>query len=42
LIDALTSHLAETGNQVNRLEQIFESIDQKAIAKKCEAMEGII
>jgi len=42
LIDALTSHLAETGNQVTRLEQVFESINKKASAIKCEAMEGII
>lgn len=42
LIDALTSHLAETGTQVTRLEQVFESIDKKATAKKCEAMDGII
>lgn len=42
LIDALTSHLHETENQVNRLEQVFESIDKKAKAVKCEAMEGLI
>lgn len=42
LVDALTSHLEETGNQVSRLEQVFESIDKKAKTKKCEAMDGII
>lgn len=42
LIDALTSHLSETKNQVTRLEQVFESIDKKATAKKCDAMEGLI
>lgn len=42
LIDALTSHLDETENQVSRVEQIFESIDKKAKAVKCEAMEGLI
>lgn len=42
MIDALTSHLAETGNQITRLEQVFESINKKASAIKCEAMEGII
>ncbi len=42
LIDALTSHLAETENQVTRVEQVFESIDKKAVAKKCEAMDGLI
>ena len=42
LIDALTSHLVETENQVTRLEQVFKSIDTKAETKKCEAMEGLI
>jgi ferritin-like metal-binding protein YciE len=42
LIDALSSHLLETVNQVNRLEQVFELLDKKATAKKCEAMEGLI
>ena len=42
LIDALSSHLAETEKQVSRVEQVFESIDKKAVAKKCEAMEGLI
>lgn len=42
LIDALKSHLAETENQVARLEQVFKSIDKKAVAKKCEAMDGLI
>lgn len=42
LIEALTSHLEETENQVTRLELVFESIDKKAVAKKCEAMEGLI
>lgn len=42
LIDALTSHLTETENHVARVEQVFEVIDKKAAAKKCEAMEGLI
>src|SRR5690606_27752155 len=42
LIDALTSHLAETENQVTRVEDVFKSIDKKAVAKKCDAMEGLI
>lgn len=42
LVDALTSHLAETKNQVTRLEKVFESIGKKATAKKCDAMEGLI
>ena len=42
LVAALKSHLTETGTQVTRLEQVFESIGKKATAKKCEAMEGLI
>ena len=42
LIDALTNHLAETEEQITRVEQVFESIGKKAVAKKCEAMEGLL
>jgi ferritin-like metal-binding protein YciE len=42
LIEGLTSHLEETKGQVERLEQVFQSINEKASAKKCEAMEGLI
>lgn len=42
LIDALTSHLAETEQHIVRVEQVFESFGQKAVAKKCEAMTGLI
>ena len=42
LIEALENHLQETEEQVSRLEQVFESIEKKPAAKKCEAMEGLI
>ena len=42
LRSAILNHLRETENQVIKLEQVFASIDQKAQAKKCEAMEGLI
>jgi len=42
LIDALESHLSETQEQVTRLESVFNSIDKKAVAKKCEGMSGLI
>lgn len=42
LRSALEKHLAETENQVIKLEQVFASIDEKAVAKKCEAMEGLV
>ncbi|GGF28471.1 ferritin-like domain-containing protein [Flavobacterium limi] len=42
LITAINEHLTITEGQVQRLEQVFELIGQKAVAKKCEAMEGLI
>jgi ferritin-like metal-binding protein YciE len=42
LSDALKSHLEETTEQVSRLEQVFASIEKKAVAKKCEAMDGLV
>lgn len=42
LIDALKSHLDETGTQITRLEQVFESVGLNATSKQCEAMVGII
>ena len=41
LIEALTMHLEETKDQVKRLEEVFSSIGEKAVAKKCEAMAGL-
>src|SRR4029077_5748189 len=41
LKEAFTNHLEETKVHVERLEQVFEIMDEKAQAKKCEAMEGI-
>lgn len=35
-------HLAQTEEQVSRLEQVFETIGQAAKGKKCDAIEGII
>jgi len=42
LINALEGHLSETQEQVTRLESVFNSINKKAVAKKCEAMSGLI
>ncbi|MBS1625259.1 MAG: ferritin-like domain-containing protein [Bacteroidetes bacterium] len=42
LAEALENHLEETEGQIERLEQIFEILDVKAQAKKCEAMDGLI
>lgn len=42
LRQALETHITETEGQIERLKQVFESIDEKATAKKCLAMEGLI
>ena len=39
---AFEQHLAETEGQIHRIEQVFEMLDEKAKAKKCEAMEGLV
>ena len=39
---AIEHHLEETREHVSRLEQAFESLDRKARAKKCVAMEGLL
>jgi ferritin-like metal-binding protein YciE len=42
LKEALETHRAETEQQVERLDQVFELIGETARGKKCEAMDGII
>jgi len=42
LKDAFNAHLEETRGQVARLEKCFELLEKKAVAKKCEAMEGLV
>ncbi|MNJ86387.1 hypothetical protein D3C87_38810 [compost metagenome] len=42
LVVALKDHLEVTETHVERLEQVFEAIGEKAAAKKCDAMEGLI
>ena len=38
---ALSDHLELTEEHVSRLEEIFELLGKKAMAKKCDAMEGL-
>jgi ferritin-like metal-binding protein YciE len=38
----LQEHLAETHAQVDRLKEAFQNLGQKATAKKCPGIEGII
>jgi len=42
LADALSEHMEQTIQQVTRLENVFEILDLKPEAEKCEAMEGLI
>jgi ferritin-like metal-binding protein YciE len=42
LISAINDHLAVTQEQVARLEEVFSLVGEKAAAKKCDAMEGLI
>jgi ferritin-like metal-binding protein YciE len=39
---AFEEHLEETRAQIERLEQVFESLDEKARGKHCEGIAGII
>ena len=39
---AFTDHLEQTKNHVLRLEQVFETVDEKAKAKVCKGMQGLI
>src|ERR1700741_1522371 len=42
LRDAFETHLEETQRQIERLEQVFESLDEKARGKHCDGIAGII
>jgi len=42
LKDAINNHKSETDVQITRLEEVFEILDEKAKAEKCDAMEGLI
>ena len=42
LRDAFESHLEETQGQIERLEQVFESLDEKVRGKHCEGIAGIV
>lgn len=39
---AFEEHLRQTSEQVTRLEQIFDMIDEKPTGKKCLGMEGLV
>jgi len=42
LRDAFETHLEETKGQIERLEEVFEGLDEKVRGKHCEGIAGII
>jgi ferritin-like metal-binding protein YciE len=42
LRDAFETHLEETRGHIDRLERVFESVDEKASGKHCDGIAGII
>ncbi|HWD19664.1 MAG TPA: ferritin-like domain-containing protein [Verrucomicrobiae bacterium] len=42
LREAIEAHLEETQGHVDRLEQVFESLDEKSKRKPCQAMKGLL
>ena len=42
LVNAINEHKTVTEEQVKRLEQVFQIVGEKAVAKKCDAMAGLI
>lgn len=42
LREGFEEHLRQTSEQVSRLEQIFEMLDEKPTGKKCLGMEGLV
>ncbi len=39
---AMEEHLSQTENQVERLEEIFQLLDKRAVGKRCEGMDGLV
>lgn len=42
LRQAFEEHLEQTKGQVERLDQVFKMLGEKAIGKKCHGMEGLV
>lgn len=42
LAEAFENHLEQTQEHITRLEKAFELLEEKAQAKKCDAMEGLV
>lgn len=42
LAEAFEKHTQETQTHIDTLEQVFALLDEKPVAKKCDAMEGLL
>lgn len=42
LKDALSTHLHETRNQIERLQQVFTELDETPVTKTCLGMKGLL
>ncbi len=42
LADAFEKHTKQTEDHITNLEKVFELLGEKAVAKKCEAMAGLL
>ncbi len=42
LQEAFSKHTEQTQQHIDRLDQVFKLLDQKAVAKKCDAMAGLL
>jgi ferritin-like metal-binding protein YciE len=42
LREAIESHLQETEGHVDRLKEVFQSVDAKPKSKTCQAMKGLL
>jgi ferritin-like metal-binding protein YciE len=42
LVTAFAKHTQETQAHIETLEQVFELLEEKAVAKKCDAMQGLL
>jgi len=42
LTEAIENHLQETEQQVEMVEEVFSLLEKKPVAKKCEAMAGLV
>ena len=42
LKSAINEHLSVTKNQVARLQNVFDLLGEKAVGKKCDALEGLL